>query len=194
MTAEVKVKLAIVYVTVTDGAGDCRERSDATTWGLRTMQRHIPHDRAVTPVVGIVLLLALTVLLAGTIGAFVSGFSEEPAEAEQPAATFEFEEDISSGGSDSITVEHKNGSPILAENLYVKVDDATCSESGTAVGRYNIADDLAFPSNEMGTGKTVLVSATQVCSGGDLDLSAATVMVVWENSEGTSGTYQHWEA
>jgi flagellin-like protein len=158
-------------------------------------------DRAVTPVVGIVLLLAITVLLAGTMGAFVFGFSNEPAEAEQPAAVFEFEDDVQPGSSDTMTIKHVSGKPVLAGNLYVKIDDAACTGGGSPDGRYSVADDFDYPSDDMGAGETTQVGkelgpgGTTLCAGASnqLDLSDATVTVVWENSEGATGTYQRWD-
>lgn len=159
-------------------------------------------DRGVTPVVGIVLLIAITVLLAGTIGAFVFGFSDEPAEAEQPTAAFEFEDDVDSGSSDTVTIEHASGEQVLAENLYVKIDDAACTGSGSPDGRYNVADDFDYPNDDMGAGETTQVGrelgpgGTTLCpgAGNQLDLSNATITLVWENSKGASRTYQNWDA
>jgi flagellin-like protein len=159
-------------------------------------------ERAVTPVVGIVLLVAITVLLAGTAAAFFFGITDQTAEAEQPTAAFEFEDDVG-GGSDTVTVKHVSGQPVLAVNLYIKVEGATCSSGGGSPdGRYNVADDFNLGADEMGAGMTVQVGTDldfdgtrDLCpSGGDLDLSDATVTVLWENSEGASGTYESWTA
>ena len=160
---------------------------------------HPRSERGVTPAVGVVLILAITVLLVGTAGAFFFGFTQQPAEAEQPTATFEFDGDVTSG-SDTVTVEHVSGQHILAENLYVEVDGATCSGGGSPDGRYNVAEDFSIGGSEMSAGMTVQVGTDldfdgtrDLCTGGgDLDLSKATVTVVWENSDGTTGTYDSW--
>jgi FlaG/FlaF family flagellin (archaellin) len=142
-----------------------------------------------------------SVLLAGTIGAFVFGFSNDPAEAEQPAAAFEFEDDIQSGSSDTVTIKHVSGKPVLAENLYVTIDGTTCTGGGSPDGRYSVADDFNYPSDDMGAGETTQVAnelgpgGTTLCAGASnqLDLSDATITVAWEHSEGVTGTYQCWD-
>ncbi len=159
-----------------------------------------PDDRAVTRVVGVVLLLAITALLVGTAGASLFGFTQQPAEAEQPRATIEFAGSVGSG-SDTVTVEHTGGEPVLAANLYVELDGATCTGSGSPDGRYNVADDFNFPAAEMSAEMTTQVgqelgpSGTAICDGAGsaLNLSDATITVGWENADGTSGTYNEWE-
>jgi flagellin-like protein len=158
------------------------------------------NDRGVTPVVGVVLLVAITVLLAGTAGAFFFGFTQQPAEAEQPRAVIEFEDSVDSG-SDTVTIKHTSGKQILAENLYVNLDGTECTGSGSPDGRYNVADDFNFPAEEMGAGMTTQVgqelgpSGAVVCAGAGngLDLSDATITVSWENANGNTGTYAEWE-
>lgn len=158
-------------------------------------------ERAVTPVVGVVLLLAITVLLAGTAAAFFFGFTDQPAEAAQPTAAFEFDADVGSG-SDTVTIAHASGDVILAANLYVDIAGATCTGSKSPNGRYEVADDFDFPAEEISAGMSVQVGrelgpgGTVLCPGGgsELDLSDATVTLVWENDGGASGTYRTWNA
>lgn len=158
-------------------------------------------ERGITPVVGIVLLVAITVLLAGTAGAFFFGFADRPAEVEQPTVAFEFEDSVGSG-DDTVTVKHTSGEKVLAKNLYVKVTDAECAGgSGSPDGRYNVKDDFDFPAEEMGAGMSFQFGADMdldgnrdLCTGGGtLDLSDATLTVVWENADGSSGTYKEWQ-
>jgi len=167
--------------------------------GVHNMKGHERiNDRAVTPVVGIILLLAITVLLAGTAGAFFFGFADDNARSGQPRATIQFEDSIGSG-SDTVTVKHVTGKSIDSDDLYVKIDGAKCSAGGSPDGRYNLKSDFGFSPSAMSAGMTVQVGSTlgpggtTICSG-DLDLSSATIRVVWDNGEGQSGTYNTWEA
>ena len=153
------------------------------------------------PVIGIILLLAITVLLVGTAGAFFFGFTQQPAEAEQPRVAFDFEADVG-GGSDTLEIKHTSGKKVLAENLYVELEDAQCSASGSPDGRYNLAEDFDFPAEKMGAGMTAQVGTelgpggTVICSGtgNDLNLSGATVTLIWENGNGASSPYRSWSA
>jgi flagellin-like protein len=163
------------------------------------LQRDTPNDRAVSPVIGVVVMVAITVLLVGTAGAFFFGFSDQSVESSQPTAVFEFEADIASG-SDAVTVKHTSGESIDTDNLYVDVEGAQCSAGGSPDGRYSVADDFSIGASEMRAGMTVQVGTDldfdgtrDLCTGGgDLDLSDATVTVVWENRDGSNGTYSSW--
>ena len=62
----------------------------------------IGDDRAVSPVIGVILMVAITVILAAVIGAFVIGIGDE--QAAQPTASIDFDQ-----GSDSVTVSHQSG-------------------------------------------------------------------------------------
>lgn len=185
-----------------EGRWSGKKAEQSTESRTETRMRHAEQldDRAATPVVGVVLLLAITVLLVGTAGAFFFGFTQQPAEAEQPMAVIEFEDDIGSG-SDTVTIKHTGGERVLAANLYVELDGAACTGGGSPDGRYNVADDFGFPAEEMSAGMTTQVGrelgpgGTVLCggAGNELDLSDATITVGWENADGNSGTYAEWE-
>jgi len=71
-------------------------------------------DDAVSPVIGVILMVAITVLLAAVIASFVLGF--DPGRNSAPQASFGWEYD----GSDTLTVSHESGSSIEAGNLVFK--------------------------------------------------------------------------
>ena len=83
-------------------------------------ERFLHVDRAVSPVVGVVLMVAVTVLLAGVVLAFAAGI--QPAE---PAPQASFALDAESG---TATVTHVGGQTIQAENI--RVQGVQCSFSG----------------------------------------------------------------
>ena len=69
-------------------------------------------DKAVSPVIGVILMVAVTVILAAVIGAFVLGFGDslsEPA----PDAQIGFDYDAS---SDQITISHDGGQTLNDQN------------------------------------------------------------------------------
>ena len=71
------------------------------------------HDnRAVAPVVGIALLIAITVILAAVIGAVVLGIGVGPAEAPQTTLSFTPE-------GDDIYLKHDGGEPLPAGEVVV---------------------------------------------------------------------------
>jgi len=71
--------------------------------------------RALSPVVGTVLLLAITVVLAGTVGLVV--FEDAPAEP-APRATFSLDADAT---ADRIVLTHEGGDALSTTDLTVRV-------------------------------------------------------------------------
>ena len=79
-------------------------------------------DDAVSPVIGVILMVAITVILAAVIGTFVLGLGSEVQET--PAAQFTFEE----SGS-TITITHDGGDPVKAGNIDVVDSEASPNPS-----------------------------------------------------------------
>ena len=63
-------------------------------------------DRAVSPVIGVILMVAITVILAAVIGSFVLGLASDVSES-APTAQISFEYD---SGEDDVTLIHDGGS------------------------------------------------------------------------------------
>ncbi len=150
----------------------------------------IPTDEtALSPVVGILLLLSLTVLLGATAATFAVGLSDEPTES--PSAAFSFDADRASGSSDTVSIKHRAGETIEADNLYVVVEGVTCSGSDDPNGEYNVDDDFEMGPDVMSSGMSIrygrdidIDGTTEVCSGGDLSVEGATFTIVWRSSGG----------
>jgi flagellin-like protein len=95
-------------------------------------RRALDDRRAISPVIGVILMVAITVILAAVIAAFVLGFgqTQDPA----PQATVDFEQIKEGGGGqpDEFSVTHKGGETIDAENLYIAIRDTTVQKPGGA--------------------------------------------------------------
>jgi len=72
-------------------------------------------DRAVSPVIGVILMVAITVILAAVIGTFVLGLGDSLGD-NQPTAQLSVDVD-----SDAVTIEHNGGDRIEAGDLSVRV-------------------------------------------------------------------------
>lgn len=73
-------------------------------------------ERAVSPVIGVILMVAITVILAAVIGAFVIGIGED--QEVQPTASFNFDFE-----SDQVTVSHSTGDSISSpDELDIVID------------------------------------------------------------------------
>lgn len=71
-------------------------------------------DRAVSPVIGVILMVAITVILAAVIGAFVLGLGDQIQQT-TPQASFSFDYD----NEGNVMITHDGGQSIPAEQLYV---------------------------------------------------------------------------
>ncbi|WP_276258111.1 type IV pilin N-terminal domain-containing protein [Haloglomus litoreum] len=90
-------------------------------------------EDAVSPVIGVILMVAITVILAAVIGTFVLGLGDQVSNT-SPQASFTFDfDDRENGGTpqDRLTVTHDGGDKISASQLSIKatgaVDDLDAS-------------------------------------------------------------------
>lgn len=124
-------------------------------------------DRAVSPVIGVVLVVAVTVILASTVGAFAFGYTDITG-GTAPQADFTFDWDQNER---TLTIEHAAGDGFTAENtdrLHVVIVD----EDDTGQNDYlRASEDWATPSNgrfPVSAGDTFVITGEK--GGGDLDV------------------------
>lgn len=146
-------------------------------------------NRGLTPVVGIVLLIAITLLLASTVAAFAFGLGDQTRETRVPTVAVSFEYERVDGGDDTLDIVHKSGEDVAVDNLDVDIEGATCS-GGNPDGHYDLAD--FGPSGEFTAGETATIDGSSFSCSGDLDLSTATVRVTWVSEAGASTEIQTW--
>jgi len=153
-----------------------------------------PRQRGVSPVVGIVLLVAITVLLVGTAGAFFLGFTDDVGGPSAPTVAFSSNENLGSG-SDTLGFTVKSSEGLGDGTVHVVVSGASCGGSVDPNKRYTptglgVTGDLT-------AGTTLPLDKRALCRGpanGPLDLSAARVSVVWVDAGDSTGTtYTTWE-
>lgn len=75
-----------------------------------TIERFRTDQRAVSPVLGVALLIAITVILAGVIGFVVLGV--QAGNADGPSVSLEFQQN-----GTTVTMVHKGGDPVEASNV-----------------------------------------------------------------------------
>ena len=113
-------------------------------------------DRGVSPVIGVILMVAITVILAAVIGAFVLGLGDQVSN-NAPQASFSYD-----FNQTDVTVTHTGGDSIQNASVYVT------NGSDSSI-KY-------FGDEPVKTGSTAVVPY----SGND------TVRVIWENPAGGS--------
>jgi flagellin-like protein len=148
-------------------------------------------DDAVSPVIGVILMVAITVILAAVIGTFVLGLGDQ---VQSTAPNAQIGTDFSDGADDAQELEilHEGGDQLQAENVRV-----------TASPEVGSHDDLCDSSFSGGWSGDLTAGSSCTLSGGmDSDsvfsdstpLNESTVRVVWESSSGdTSSTIRTWE-
>ena len=82
-------------------------------------------DRAVSPVIGVILMVAITVILAAVIGTFVLGLGDSLSDT-TPSASIDGEFD----GDDTVTFTHQSGQNIDAGDLRITDSDGEGFDRG----------------------------------------------------------------
>jgi len=148
-------------------------------------------DEAVSPVIGVILMVAITVILAAVIGTFVLGLGSEIEGGQPPQATFTFDFESGTttspdcdtdfaGGSSSdtdgtLTVTHDGGDGIAPAQLTLRDDDGNSNTFDGSSG--------CGLSSEVGAGTSITVNSE----------TSDTVRVTWESSNGgDSATLGKW--
>jgi len=146
---------------------------------LRTL---IDDDDAVSPVIGVILMVAITVILAAVIATFVLGLGEQVSQtAPQASFSFDYEDGTTSatcgGGSDGdLTVTHNGGKTIEAGRLKV---------TGATGGAVEFTCDSYSDSSEIDAGDQISLT---INNDDDID-------VVWTSQDGgQSATLSQWSA
>ncbi|MDZ5810068.1 type IV pilin N-terminal domain-containing protein [Halorubrum sp. AD140] len=127
-------------------------------------------DRAVSPVIGVILMVAITVILAAVIGTFVLGLGDSLGDS-QPSAQLSADIDYD---NDNISIEHGGGDTIDTDQLRVIVnhDGDRYESDGTYGERLSVGDQFV---GEVGESNT-----TSAQSGEDVR-----IRVIHEGSEST---------
>ncbi|WP_255151804.1 type IV pilin [Halorarius halobius] len=150
---------------------------------LTDIKQLLADEDAVSPVIGVILMVAITVILAAVIGTFVLGLGQN-VQASPPNANFQFEYPDDpyddSAGSETIDITHNGGQDLSRSEITVQVGSIT-AEDLTDSGTYVVSSDDAWPES-VSTGDTLVLTENT-----DSDFSSGdTVRVVWSAPGGGS--------
>lgn len=112
-------------------------------------------NRAVSPVIGVILMVAITVILAAVIGTFVLGLGDQVQQT-SPNAQWDWE----NPDSKNLSVTHEGGDSVTASTLEVtgsSSQDASCTSNsdGWGVDEVTAGDTCDVFSSTDGTGDDV---------------------------------------
>ncbi|ELY48084.1 type IV pilin [Natronorubrum sulfidifaciens] len=147
-------------------------------------------ERTVSPVIGVILMVAITVILAAVIAAFVLDIGDLDDSA--PQAQYDWE---TSNDGENVSISHTSGDDIDLSVLTATVD----TENGTATGDLGSGDFTAGDTIEFGTEAdeiqvTDSVDETLSDDGTDIEPNGEIeeVTITWE-SDGTSTILANYE-
>ena len=86
-------------------------------------------ERAVSPVIGVILMVAITVILAAVIGTFVLGLGENVESAPQASLDFQY----NSTADGNITMEHRGGDTLDPGNVEVRLNGDSPSDGSEII-------------------------------------------------------------
>jgi len=136
-------------------------------------------EKAVSPVIGVILMVAITVILAAVIGTFVLGLGDQ-VQSTTPQASFGFE---ASGDKTTVTVTHETGDSIDAADLSVSATDAMVGTGDS--------NDNSEPWSSVGSGDPVSAgdSATVEYDGSDTNnWGGETIRVIYSSPDSDSSS------
>jgi len=145
-------------------------------------------DRAVSPVIGVILMVAITVILAAVIGTFVLGLGDQ-IQSTTPQASFGFD---SSESAQKVTITHETGDTIEGSNL--KVSAGGVSFNSTNSDGSVVTDDSVESAtwneltgdSEVSAGSTTTIGYESGGSGSDF--AGETVRVIYDNPDSDSSS------
>ncbi|QLD84805.1 type IV pilin N-terminal domain-containing protein [Natronomonas halophila] len=139
-------------------------------------------DDAVSPVIGVILMVAITVILAAVIGTFVLGLGDQ---VQETAPNAQFSTDYDTSGDPALTITHDGGSTIPADRLTISgnnhlnpnTNETWIDYAGTVSGDSEVA---------AGDQATVTFQS---------DISDNSARVIWTSEGGgRTATLTEWEA
>ena len=128
-------------------------------------------DRGVSPVIGVILMVAITVILAAVIGAFVLGLGDQASNT-APQASFSF--DYDDDGDGNVTVTHEGGDTIPDGELNL-------TTSGDGIGDHTQAWE-----GPVSAGSSDVIDGSDVNEDDDAFEEGDSVRVVWNSGDSSN--------
>jgi flagellin-like protein len=148
------------------------------------VQNLFTDDSAVSPVIGVILMVAITVLLAATAASFFLGIGQQ-SQTTTPTTAISFDYDTHNASGpgirdDTLTVSHAGGDTISADRVSVVIQDAANSGGELNVRRSWEEWSSSGSVSAISAGDAVTVERGKT-SGTSLALNQATAQVTWND-------------
>jgi flagellin-like protein len=147
-------------------------------------------NRAVSPVIGVILMVAITVILAAVIGTFVLGLGDQVQQT-SPNAQWDWNTDGDVADGDDLTLTHQSGD---------SVDATTLSFSGSGLDSANAPFDIGYDSSTSDLSTDNWFSDQEVTAGDSATLTSTEldatsgdeIRLIWQG-DGSSSTLTTYE-
>jgi flagellin-like protein len=143
------------------------------------IKQFLGDEDAVSPVIGVILMVAITVILAAVIGTFVLGLGQGVQSA--PQAQFTIETTNMNDGlttNDAFVITHDGGDTIESANVQIIVDGTLVYTDGGTTGNVVAPDDTWAAEVNAGDAQQIEEQGTT----NDVFESDDTVRVVWQSA------------
>lgn len=152
---------------------------------LTNLKQLLTDDDAVSPVIGVILMVAITVILAAVIASFVLGLGDQAQQA-TPQASFSFNYDESTGPADQgvVTITHDGGDTIEGNTLYVRGSgfaDGGGSDNWNSTGGINMVSENSTQAWIDHTGESEITAGLDIKAAANDDYE---FRIVYESQEG----------
>ena len=134
-------------------------------------------ERAISPVVSLGLLVAITLLLVVTVAGVFLGIDEGTGH-RAPQTVFEFSYTPNPAGADALEIRHGGGDTLTAGDIFLAVEGASPA-GGNGEYRFD-AFGVYVTDDSVSAAQSVTVDGSAVLPAPHLDLGSATVRVVWD--------------
>jgi len=147
-------------------------------------------DSAVSPVIGVILMVAITVILAAVIATFVLGLGDSVSNT-APQASFGFNYDTDNTNN-QLDITHNGGDTIESQLLSVSADqEFQDPDSGGSISSATSAAWDEF--DKFDEGSQIAAGNTLTIEEDSSDFDKATVRVTYQSEQGdTSATLSQW--
>ena len=102
-------------------------------------------ERAVSPVIGVILMVAITVILAAVIGTFVLDLGQDVGDS-APQSSLKVSVDAN---TENVTIEHKGGDALQSANTRIVVTDGSTTNEFTTTTEdtFSVGEEAEFDMN-----------------------------------------------
>ena len=151
------------------------------------LRKFTSDERAVSPVIGVILMVAITVILAAVIGTFVLGLGQKVGQT-SPTASISIDQAV--GNDADVRISHESGAALKSSNIEFVLEDN--GDGDSLSGNPTPWAAQTNPTGEITAGESITIQVDGGSSSGYE--SGDTVKVIWSSDDGkTSSVLKEYE-